>query len=61
MHAVWAEDHPPRQLLKHQALLLKQDLGMACHTLPLKKAKKQGEMLLPSLGLIPLIKCRIQG
>jgi len=31
----------------------KKDLGMACHTLPLKKAKKQGEMPLPSLGPIP--------
>ena len=27
---------------------------MACHTPPLKKVKKQGEMLLPSLGPIPL-------
>ena len=26
------------------------DLGMACHILPLKKVKKQGEMPLPSLG-----------
>ena len=25
---------------------------MACHTLPLKKVKKQGEMPLPSLGPI---------
>ena len=25
----------------------KKDLGMACHTPPLKKAKKQGEMPLP--------------
>jgi len=31
----------------------KMDLGMACHTPPLKKAKKQGEMPLPSLGPIP--------
>jgi len=29
------------------------DLGMACHIPPLKKAKKQGEMPLPSLGPIP--------
>jgi len=29
---------------------------MAYHTLPLKKAKKQGEMPLPSLGPIPLKK-----
>jgi len=27
----------------------KMDLGMACHTPPLKKVKKQGEMPLPSL------------
>jgi len=26
----------------------KKDLGMACHTPPLKKVKKQGEMPLPS-------------
>ena len=26
---------------------------MACHTPPLKEAKKQGEMPLPSVGLIP--------
>jgi len=26
---------------------------MACHTPPLKKLKKQGEMTLPSLGPIP--------
>ena len=32
-------------------------LGMACHTPPLKKAKEQGEMPLPSLGLIPLKRC----
>ena len=32
----------------------KKDLGMACHTPPLKKAKKQGEMPLPSLDPIPL-------
>ena len=32
----------------------KKDLGMACHIPPLKKAKKQGEMPLPSLGSIPL-------
>ena len=31
----------------------KKDLGMACHIPPLKKAKKQGEMPLPSLGPIP--------
>jgi len=37
----------------------KKDLGMACHTPPLKKTKKQGEMPLPSLGPIPLKKCRI--
>ena len=30
----------------------KKDLGMACHIPPLKKAKKQGEMPLPSLGPI---------
>ena len=35
----------------------KKDLGMACHTPPLqKKAMKQGEMPLPSLGPIPLYK-----
>jgi len=32
------------------------DLGMACPIPPLKKAKKQGEMPLPSLGLIPFKK-----
>ena len=32
----------------------KKDLGMACHIPPLKKAKKQGEMPLPSLSPIPL-------
>ena len=32
----------------------KKDLGMACHIPPLKEAKKQGEMPLPSLGPIPL-------
>ena len=31
---------------------------MACHILPLKKAKKQGEMPLPSLSPIPLKKFR---
>jgi len=29
---------------------------MACHTPPLKKVKKQGEVPLPSLGPIPLKK-----
>jgi len=37
----------------------KKDLGMAYHTPPLKKVKKQGEMPLPSFGPIPLKKCRI--
>jgi len=37
----------------------KKDLGMAYHIPLLKKAKKQGEMPLPSLGPIPLKKCRI--
>ena len=32
----------------------KKNLGMACHTPPLKKVKKQGKMPLPSLGPIPL-------
>jgi len=32
----------------------KKDVGMVCHIPPLKKAKKQGEMPLPSLGPIPL-------
>ena len=32
----------------------KKNLGMACHTPPLKKDKQQGEMPLPSLGSIPL-------
>jgi len=32
----------------------KKDLGMACHTPPLKKAKKQGEMPLPNLGPVHL-------
>jgi len=31
----------------------KMDLGMACHIPPLREAKKQGEMPLPSLGPIP--------
>ena len=34
----------------------KNDLGMTCHIPPLKKATKQGEMPLPSLGPIPLKK-----
>jgi len=34
----------------------KKDLGMACHTPPLTKVKKQGEMPLPSCGPIPLKK-----
>jgi len=34
---------------------------MACHTPPLKKVKKQGEMPLPSLSPIPLKKFRIYG
>ena len=32
----------------------KKNLGMACHTPPLKKVKKQGEMPLPSASPIPL-------
>ena len=44
---------------KKFSLKNKKNLGMACHTPPLKKAKKQGEMPLPSLGPIPLQKCRI--
>ena len=36
----------------------KKDLGMACHTPPLKKVKKQGEMPLPSLSPMQLKKCR---
>ena len=36
----------------------KKDLGMACHIPPLKKAKKQVEMPLPSLSPIPLKKSR---
>jgi len=31
-------------------------IGMACHTPPLNKANKQGEMSLPSLSPIPLYK-----
>jgi len=34
----------------------KKDLEMSCHIPPLKKAKKQVEMPLPSLGPIPLKK-----
>jgi len=34
----------------------KKDSGMACRIPPLKKAKKQGEIPLPSLGPIPLKK-----
>jgi len=33
---------------------------MACHTPPLKEAKKQGKMPLPSLDLIQLKECRIR-
>ena len=44
---------------KQFSLKNKKDLGMACHIPLLKKAKKQGEMPLPSLGPIPLKKCRI--
>ena len=32
----------------------KEDLGMAYHTPPFKKAKKQGEMPLPKLSPSPL-------
>ena len=38
---------------KKISLKNKKDLGIACHIPPLKKAKKQGEMPLPSLGPIP--------
>jgi len=40
---------------KKQKISLKniKDLGMACHIPPLKKAKKQGEIPLPSVGPIP--------
>jgi len=31
----------------------KMDLGMACHTPPIKEVKEQGEIPLPSLGPIP--------
>ena len=31
----------------------KEDLGMACHTQPLKRAKKPGEMPLPIISPIP--------
>ena len=42
----------------------KKDLGMACHTPPLKKVKKQGEMPLPSLSPIMiwlLAVCKYRG
>jgi len=32
---------------------------MACHTPPLKKVKKQGEMTLPSIGTISSLKFNI--
>jgi len=32
----------------------KKDVWMACHIPPLRKAKKQGEMPLPSLSPIPI-------
>jgi len=35
------------------------DLVMPCHIPPLKKAEKQGEMLLPIFSPIPSLKCRI--
>jgi len=38
---------------KKFSLKNKKDLGMACHIPPLKKAKKQGEVPLPSLIPIP--------
>ena len=38
---------------------ISQDLAMACHSLPLEKPKKQGEMPLTSLSPIPFINCRI--
>ena len=44
---------------RKEAKLFFKDLGMACHALPLKKVKKQGEMPLPSLSPIPFKKCRI--
>ena len=37
----------------------KKDLGMACHTPPLKKVKKQGEMPLPQPRSHPIKKRRI--
>jgi len=48
----------PNGKIRTKILFLKNkrriDLGMACVTPPLKKAKKEGEMPLPSLGLISL-------
>ena len=54
--ALWVRQEAKNFLQKNR-----KDLGMACHIPPLKKVKKQGEMPLPSLGPIPLKKCRIQG
>jgi len=39
--------------IQKNSLENKKDLGMTCHTPPLKKVKKQGEMPLPSLTDIP--------
>ena len=44
---------------KKYSLKNEKELGMASHTPPLKRVKKQGEMPLPSLGPLPLKKCRI--
>ena len=43
--------HYIQQEAKFKKKINKKDLGMACHTPPLKKAKKQWEIPLPSLGL----------
>ena len=45
---------PLTQQGKKLSPINKEDLGMAYHTPPLKKARKQGEMPLPSLRPSPL-------
>ena len=42
-----------KQEAKNFLQTTKKDFGVACHTPPLNKINKQGEMPLPSLGPIP--------
>jgi len=48
MQIEWTLPSSSRKYLQNS-----EDLGMACYTPPLKKAKKEGEMQLPWLNPIP--------